>query len=96
MSFGAVVSVALLALVTVALNISFRFGSTFGSTYGPLAGLIALAFWTYGTAIALLLGAALAAQLEAFRAGIAALRSDAKTAESEPQPAGADGKPGVA
>ena len=87
MSFGAIVAVGLLVLVTVVLNVFFRYSTTFGSTYGPLAGIIALAFWAYATSIALLVGAALAAQLEAVRASAAAPRSIAKIAQSEPRPA---------
>ncbi len=41
----------------------------FGETYGPLAGVIGLLLWTFGTALALFLGLAVAAQLEAVRAG---------------------------
>ena len=85
MSFGAIVAVGLLVLVTVVLNVFFRYSTTFGSTYGPLAGIIALALWAYATSIALLVGAALAAQLEAVRASAAAPRSVAKIAESEPR-----------
>ena len=77
-------TVGLLVVATVLLNVFFAVSGTFGSTYGPLAGIIALAFWTYGTSIALLFGAALAAQLEAVRAGAAAPRSAAKTIASEP------------
>ena len=83
MSFGALVAVGLLVLVTVVLNVFFRFSTTFGSTYGPLAGIIALALWAYATAIAFLVGAALAAQLEAVRASAGAPRSVTKLAESE-------------
>jgi uncharacterized BrkB/YihY/UPF0761 family membrane protein len=85
MSFGAIVAVGLLVLVTVVLNIFFRYSTTFGSTYGPLAGIIALALWAYATSIAFLMGAALAAQLEAVRASAAAPRSIRKAAESEPR-----------
>ena len=84
MSFGALLAVGLLVLVTVALNVFFRFSTTFGSTYGPLAGIIALALWAYATSIAVLVGAALAAQLEAVRASAAAPRSVTKMADSEP------------
>jgi len=87
MSFGALVALVLLVIVTVGLSIFFRLSGTFGSTYGPLAGIIALAFWTYLTSIALLFGAALAAQLEAVRAGVAGARSVTKVVESEPRPA---------
>jgi uncharacterized BrkB/YihY/UPF0761 family membrane protein len=84
MSFGAMVAVGLLALVTVVLNLFFRFSSTFGSTYGPLAGIMALAFWAYATSVALLVGAALAAQLEAVRAR-AVPRSLPKVVAPEPR-----------
>jgi YihY family inner membrane protein len=43
---------------------------TFGNTYGPLTGMIALLLWTWLTSLALFLGVALAAQLEAVRAGV--------------------------
>jgi YihY family inner membrane protein len=46
----------------------------FGDTYGPLAGTIAVLLWTLFSAIALLLGLAFAAQLEAVRAGVTATR----------------------
>jgi uncharacterized BrkB/YihY/UPF0761 family membrane protein len=88
LSFGAIVAVGLLALVTLALNLFFQFGSTFGDTYGPLAGIVALAFWSFFSALALLMGAALAAQLEAVRAGVATPASDQKAVESEPSRVG--------
>ena len=46
----------------------------FGATYGPLAGTIAVLLWTFASAVALLLGLAFAAQLEAVRAGVTATR----------------------
>jgi uncharacterized BrkB/YihY/UPF0761 family membrane protein len=46
----------------------------FGVTYGPLAGTIAVLLWTLSTAVAVLLGLAFAAQLEAVRAGVTATR----------------------
>jgi YihY family inner membrane protein len=85
LSFGAVAAVGLLTLVTLVLNLFFRFSTTFGATYGPLAGIIALAFWSFLSAVALLMGAALAAQLEAVRAGVASPDSAQKMRESEPQ-----------
>ena len=48
--------------------------ANFGATYGPLAGMIALLLWTLLSAVALLLGLAFAAQLEAVRAGVTATR----------------------
>ena len=50
--------------------------SSFGATYGPLAGTIGLLLWTFLSAIALLAGLALAAQLEAVRAGVESPRVD--------------------
>jgi uncharacterized BrkB/YihY/UPF0761 family membrane protein len=71
---GATASVALLTLTTFVLDALFRLSSSFGQTYGPLAGIVALSFWTFGTSLSVLLGAALAAQLEAIRAGVPAPR----------------------
>src|SRR4029453_14361078 len=42
---------------------------TFGRTYGPLTGVIAVLLWTFLTSLAIYLGLAFAAQLEAVRAG---------------------------
>jgi uncharacterized BrkB/YihY/UPF0761 family membrane protein len=42
----------------------------FGAVYGPLTAFIALLLWANLTAVALFLGIAFAAQLEAARAGI--------------------------
>jgi YihY family inner membrane protein len=42
---------------------------TFGRTYGPLTGVIAVLLWTFLTSVAIYLGLAFAAQLEAVRAG---------------------------
>ena len=41
----------------------------FSATYGPLAGIMALLLWATVTGVALLLGVAVSAQLEAVRAG---------------------------
>lgn len=71
--------------VTIALNLFFQFSTSFGSTYGPLADVIALAFWAVLSAFAVLMGAALAAQLEAVRAGVATPDSARKVVESDPR-----------
>ena len=42
---------------------------SFGSTYGPLAGTIGVLLWAFATSVALFVGLAFAAQLEAVRAG---------------------------
>ena len=53
----------------LALYLSASSG-TFGQTYGPLTGMVAVLLWTFLTALALFLGLAFAAQLEAVRAGV--------------------------
>ena len=84
LAFGAGVSVILLVAVTVGLDLLFRLSSTFGKTYGPLASIVALMLWAMLASIALLLGAAIAAQLEAVRAGSATPQSAEKVQDSEP------------
>ena len=70
LALGALLSVVLVLLVTMALSGFFVISSTFGQTYGPLAGFVALMLWTLVSSIALLYGVAIAAQLEAVRAGV--------------------------
>lgn len=69
LAFAASICVAGWTLVTLALGLAFQLSSTFGRTYGPLAGLVALQLWALLSAIAIFFGAAVAAQLEAVRAG---------------------------
>jgi len=100
LAMGALLSVVLVLVVTMALNGIFLLSSTFGQTYGPLAGFVAVLLWTLLTSIALLYGVAIAAQLEAVRAGAPEPRrptgSDVPAAEvprsdarSKPAPVGA-------
>jgi YihY family inner membrane protein len=84
LAFGSVVSVVLWTTVTLGLATFFRLSSSFGETYGPLAGMLALLLWALLSAISILYGAAVAAQLEAVRAGTAAPQDEEKVAESEP------------
>jgi YihY family inner membrane protein len=69
LGFGAALCVGGWVLVTVLLGAALSLSSSFGETYGPLAGIVALQFWTLLSAIAIFFGAAVAAQLEAVRAG---------------------------
>ena len=69
LSVGSATSVLLWVASTGALGLSFRLSSTFGSTYGPLAGMVALLLWSLLSSVSLFYGAAVAAQLEAIRAG---------------------------
>jgi YihY family inner membrane protein len=70
LAFGAGVSVAGWTLVTAVLALVFNTSKTFGETYGSLAGLVALQLWTFFSALAVLYGVSVAAQLEAVRAGV--------------------------
>ena len=69
LAFGASISVLLWCAVTLALGWFFRVSTSFGETYGPLAGIVALLLWAFLSSVAVLFGAAVAAQLEAVRAG---------------------------
>lgn len=66
---GSAVAVVLWLSFTGLLAAYLSLSSSFGTTYGPLAGLIGLLLWSFLTSLALLLGLAFAAQLEAVRAG---------------------------
>ena len=61
-----------------------RFSDGFGATYGPLTAIMALLLWANLTGIALFLGLAFAAQLEAPRVGV---RRPALEDRWEPGPA---------
>jgi YihY family inner membrane protein len=82
---GSGVSVVLWGLSTVGLGLFFRSSSTFGETYGPLAGVVALLIWSLLSNVALLYGAAVAAQLEAVRAGQRSPQDEFKVMESDPR-----------
>ena len=69
LAFGSSVSVFLWFLVTVAMGLVFRFSTSFGDTYGPLAGIVALQLWSMLSCMSIMFGGAVAAQLEAVRAG---------------------------
>jgi uncharacterized BrkB/YihY/UPF0761 family membrane protein len=53
------------------LSLYLTASRTFGQTYGPLAGLIGVLVWAFLMSLAIFLGLAFAAQLEAVRAGAA-------------------------
>jgi YihY family inner membrane protein len=78
LAFGAGVAVVLWTLATILLALAFRLSSSFGDTYGPLAGIVALLLWTLLAAVSVLYGGAVAAQLEAVRAGVAEPRDERK------------------
>ncbi|GGK81211.1 hypothetical protein GCM10012284_13920 [Mangrovihabitans endophyticus] len=68
--FGAAVSTVLWWLASLLLAGYVRFSDAFGATYGPLTAVMALLLWANLTGIALFLGIAFAAQLEAQRVGV--------------------------
>lgn len=85
--YGTGIGVLCWAAVTLIFGVVFSASSSFGDTYGPLAGIVALQLWTFFSAVTLLFGVAIAAQLEAVRAG---LRAPAK-----PDPEESAGGPAV-
>jgi YihY family inner membrane protein len=70
LAIGAVVAFALWVLFSWALQFYVTHSQSFGTVYGPLTGMFALLIWSQLTSLSLLLGIALAAQLEAVRAGV--------------------------
>lgn len=72
LAVGAGVALALWLLFTAALTAYVSSSDSFGQVYGPLTGIIALLLWSMLTSVALLLGVAFSAQLEAVRAGVPA------------------------
>ena len=69
LAFGSGVSLALWLLLTGLLALYVVKSASFGTTYGPLTGIFALLLWANLSSVALFLGVAFAAQLEAVRAG---------------------------
>ncbi|GAA2041744.1 YihY/virulence factor BrkB family protein [Polymorphospora rubra] len=67
--FGAGLATALWWLASALLGVYVRVSDAFGQTYGALTGMMALLLWANLTGIALFLGLAFAAQLEALRVG---------------------------
>jgi YihY family inner membrane protein len=70
LAVGAGVALILWLLFSWLLELYVSHSSSFGTIYGPLTGMFALLLWSQLTSLALLLGLALAAQLEAVRAGV--------------------------
>jgi YihY family inner membrane protein len=70
LAFGAAASTALWLAFMAVFALYVEATDSFGATYGPIAGTIGVLLWTFLSAIALFAGLALAAQLEAVRAGV--------------------------
>ncbi len=71
-------------MVTAGLSVFFTLSKSFGQTYGPLAGMVALLLWSLLSAVAVLFGGAVGAQLEAVRAGNHKPQDAEKVEHSEP------------
>ena len=69
LAVGAGVTVLGWLIVSVLLGVYVSVAGNFDDTYGPLTAVMALLLWANVTGLALLAGIALAAQLEAVRAG---------------------------
>ena len=69
LAFGAGVSAGLWLIFMGGLFVTLELTDSFGATYGPVAGTIGVLLWAFLTSVALFLGLAFAAQLEAVRAG---------------------------
>jgi YihY family inner membrane protein len=70
LAFGAAVHLFLWTLATWGLSVYVGASGSFTTVYGPLSAFVSLLLWSYLTSIALFLGIAFAAQLEAVRAGV--------------------------
>lgn len=70
LAVGAGLAAGLWLLFMLGLDGWFAVSQTLGGTYGTLTGFAGVLLWTFLTSLALLLGLAFAAQLEAVRAGV--------------------------
>jgi YihY family inner membrane protein len=66
---GTFISLVLWVVFTVGLALYYAMNRTAAATYGPLIGIIAVMVWAYLSSLAIHLGMAFAAQLEAVRSG---------------------------
>ena len=90
---GTVVATVLWFGFTALLALYYSLNSGLGDTYGPLVGIIALLTWAYATAVALFLGIAFAAELEAVRAGVPGPRTLRRYNEVVVTPEGTEDSP---
>ena len=67
---GAGAALVLWLVFSLLLSVYLHRSSAFGTVYGPLTGVIALLLWSQLTSVALLLGVAVSAQLEALGGGM--------------------------
>ncbi|MFJ8074112.1 YihY/virulence factor BrkB family protein [Streptomyces sp. NPDC096176] len=72
LAFGSAVHLSLWIAATWLLALYVERSGSFGAVYGPLTAFVALLLWANLTGVALFLGVAFSAQLEAARAGMTA------------------------
>jgi YihY family inner membrane protein len=84
LAFGSIVAAVGWLVATAGLGAFFSLSKSFGQTYGPLAGIVALLLWSLLSAVAVLYGGAVAAQLEAVRSGVREPQDREKVDHSEP------------
>ena len=70
LALGSGIAVTLTMAATAMLALYIHVGESFGDVYGPLGGMFALLIWSLLTSMSLFYGAAVCAQLEAYRAGV--------------------------
>jgi YihY family inner membrane protein len=69
LSAGTLLAVGLWVVFTAGLGLYYSMNTLAAATYGPLIGVIALMVWAYLSSLAIHLGIAFAAELEAARSG---------------------------
>jgi YihY family inner membrane protein len=84
LAVGGMISVAIALAVNIGLGVYLDASGSFGATYGPLAGLVGVLVWAYAGSIALLVGLAFAAQLEASRTTHDEPKDERKDEQSAP------------
>lgn len=88
LALGGALAMLLWLAFTSALGGYMQLTDNFGIVYGPLTAVIALLLWAQLTSIAIFLSLAVAAQLEAMRAGIrcgAPADPERRTASASPR-----------
>jgi len=91
LALGAGLAVVLVLLASGLLAVYVHISGSFGNVYGPLAGIIAVLAWSNMTSVAVFYGLAVAAQLEAARAGVPDPAIDVTDSPTETQGAQAAG-----
>jgi len=84
LAVGSLLAVAMWLVLTALLGLYLALSRQFGDAYGPLAGVIGGLLWALLTSLALYLGLAFSAQLEAVRAGKPGPRTGEQENPSEP------------